>query len=138
MLGADREDLRKIWDVLWGGMWGNFWQVSNRRRRFYLADRDDGMFHKEEGNEDWDRLIRMLDMSLEEWDALFIVLPGREEESSEFESSEFDSSEFEISEEDSSEKESSKDESLEDKSEEGNEVEDSLLEEKENLGGMQD
>ena len=38
-----------------------------------LADCKDGLFYKAEGNEDWDRLIRMLDMSKEERDALFIA-----------------------------------------------------------------
>ena len=90
-------------------MWGNIWNMTGRSRGFFLADRKDGLFYKAEGNEDWDRLIRMLDMSKEERDALFIANHLREDESSE------------------------------DKSEEEGDVGDFLLEAaKENLGGMQD
>ena len=55
----------------------------DRSEQGVLADCKDGLFYKAEGNEDWDRLIRMLDMSKEERDALFIANHLREDESSE-------------------------------------------------------
>ena len=90
MIGADREDLRKIWDAMFGGMWGNSWWVTSRSRWSILVDEDDGRFWKEEGEEDWDRLMEVLDMSREEWDAKFVPVHGfdMEEESSEEEESE--------------------------------------------------
>ena len=73
MLGADREDLRKIWEAMWGRMW----YVTSLR---ILLDEDDGMFCKEEGDEEWNRLMEVLDISQEEWDAKFVPVQGQHEE----------------------------------------------------------
>ena len=79
MLGADREDLRKIWEAMWGGMWGNKWFVTGWKRRWPVNE-DDGMFCKEEGDEEWNRLMEVLDISQEEWDAKFVPVQGQHEE----------------------------------------------------------
>ena len=73
MLAADREDLRKIWEAMWGRMW----YVTSLR---ILLDEDDGMFCKEEGDEEWNRLMEVLDISQEEWDAKFVPVQGQHEE----------------------------------------------------------
>ena len=71
MLQAEREDLRKIWEAMWEGEWGNYYQVTHRSSRFFLADEDDGLFRKEEG--DWDRFMQVLDMSQKDWDDIFMT-----------------------------------------------------------------
>ena len=50
-------------------MWGNSWFVSSWRRWSFLVDEDAGRFCKEEGEEDWERMMEVLDMNQEEWEA---------------------------------------------------------------------
>merc|ERR1711934_1262434 len=66
MLGADRGDLRKIWDAMHGGEWGNTWTMTREERFNYLVE--DEVFHKSNGNREWQRLVQVLDLSEEEWD----------------------------------------------------------------------
>ena len=74
MLEADREDLRKIWMAMHGGALlepGNWWSVTSywRPDLFSLKNEDDGLFEKAGGDEEWERLLGVLDMSEKEWDA---------------------------------------------------------------------
>ena len=46
---------------------------------FFLVDEDYGQFCKEEGKEDWERLMEVLDMNQEEWEAKFVPLHGFED-----------------------------------------------------------
>ena len=67
MIGAKKEDLRKIWD----GMGRRFMSGNN-----WLVTRDwsglgSEIFHKEEGEKEWERLLEVLDMSKKEWDAMW-------------------------------------------------------------------
>ena len=80
MLQADREDLKKIWKAMHGGEWGNSWCValgSWNDDRFVLRDDNDGTFEKAGGNEEWVRLLRVLDMSNEEWYAKWVPIRSR-------------------------------------------------------------
>ena len=80
MLQADREDLKKIWKAMHGGEWGNSWCValgSWNDDRFFLRDDNDGTFEKAGGNEEWVRLLRVLDMSNEEWYAKWVPIRSR-------------------------------------------------------------
>ena len=62
MLAADRDDLRKIWDAMHGGeLSSNSWRV----KRDYLDDYEE--FYKSSGNREWGRLVKVLNMSQEEW-----------------------------------------------------------------------
>ena len=72
MLEADREDLRKIWKAMHGGDaldTGNWWSVTSywRPDLFFLKNEDDGLFEKAGGDEEWERLLGVLDMSENEW-----------------------------------------------------------------------
>ena len=78
MLGADRGDLRKIWDAMhihWHS------QLLTSRGEFpdYLGR--DKNFAKSCGNNEWGRLIKVVDMSQKEWDEY----NGEDEEYSESE-----------------------------------------------------
>ena len=80
MLQADREDLKKIWKAMHGGEWGNSWCVALgcwNDDRFFLRDDNDGTFEKAGGNEEWVRLLRVLDMSNEEWYAKWVPIRSR-------------------------------------------------------------
>ena len=66
MLGADRGDLRKIWDGMHGGEFGNSWTVTREERFNYFVE--DEQFHKSCGNREWLRLLQVLDLSEKEWD----------------------------------------------------------------------
>jgi len=66
MLGADKGDLRKIWDAMHGGEWGNTWTMTREERFDYLVE--DEVFHKSNGNREWQRFVQVLDLSEEEWD----------------------------------------------------------------------
>ena len=64
MLTADRDDLRKIWDAMHGGeLSSNSWRV--KREFNHLVDFEE--FRKSSGNREWGRLVKVLDMSEEEW-----------------------------------------------------------------------
>ena len=86
MLSADREDLEKIWKAMHGGesdfiggQWDNSWHVTSywRDDMFVLRNDDDGTFRKGEGSEEWGRLLKVLDMSKEEWDAKWVAIRSR-------------------------------------------------------------
>ena len=66
MLAADRGDLRKIWDAMHGGEFGNSWTMTREERFNYLVE--DEVFHKSNGNREWQRLAKVLDLSEKEWD----------------------------------------------------------------------
>ena len=62
MLAADRDDLRKIWDAMHSGEFSsNSWRV----KRDYFDDYEE--FRKSSGNREWGRLVKVLNMSQEEW-----------------------------------------------------------------------
>ena len=63
MLAADRDDLRKIWDAMHGGEFRNSWRVT--REFNYLGENE--VFLKSSNNREWGRLVKVLDMSEEEW-----------------------------------------------------------------------
>ena len=136
MLTADRKDLRKIWDAMWGGMFGNSWFVTSWRRWSFLVNEDDGRFYKEEGEEEWERLMEVLDMNQEEWEAKFVPLHGLEDRFDEYESSEEDES----SEDDESSEEDESTEEGEEKDEdkEGDENGDFPLEAEKGFEGNQE
>ena len=67
MLGADRGDLRKIWDAMHGHWeWPNTWTVT-RGEEFDYFGRDES-FAKSCGNKEWGRLVKVLNMSEKEWE----------------------------------------------------------------------
>ena len=63
MLAADRGDLRKIWDAMHGGEFSNSWRVT--REFNYLGVNE--VFLKSSNNREWRRLVKVLNMSEEEW-----------------------------------------------------------------------
>ena len=65
MLAADLGDLRKIWDAMHGGEFGNSWTMAREERFNYLVE--DEVFHKYNGNREWQRLVQVLDLSEKEW-----------------------------------------------------------------------
>ena len=86
MLGADRGDLRKIWDAMHGGEFGNSWTVTREERFNYF--REDERFDKLEGDREWGRLVKVLDMSEKEWEEY------RGEDDSEYSESDEEDGEF--------------------------------------------
>ena len=66
MLGADRGDLRKIWDAMHGGEFPNSWTVTREERFNERFDRS-GRFDTS-GNREWRRLVKVLNMSEKEWE----------------------------------------------------------------------
>ena len=67
MLAADRGDLRKIWDAMGNGEFGNSWSVRREKQFNYFAESEE--FQKFHDNDDeWGRLVTVLDMSKKQWD----------------------------------------------------------------------
>ena len=90
MLAADRDDLRKIWDAMHGGEFRNSWRVT--REFNYLGVNE--VFLKSSNNREWGRLVKVLDMSEEEWNEY----KGDDDSESEDEESLFGDSSFEAEE----------------------------------------
>ena len=67
MLGADRGDLRKIWDAMHGGEFPNSWTVT-REERFNNERFDRSGQFDTSGNREWRRLVKVLNMSEKEWE----------------------------------------------------------------------
>ena len=56
----------KIWDAMHGGEFGNSWRVRRNEKRKYFVNRVD--IQKFNGNTEWGRLVKVLDMSEKQWD----------------------------------------------------------------------